>query len=266
MARLRLYALTTAGGLILLYELFMEAASPDGPSFDNFVWTLLVIPMYAVGVWLTWRLPRHPQPVRLLVGGTSAVASGALGLLIADQPQLINSPWFPVLSTLSLELEAVTAVALTLLVGSYPDGFVERTWQRLMLRFSWAVLLGPPLALLASPIVPVSPWVSDGLVVANPYAVSWLAWLAEPAYWLALNSWWAFVIGVLVICARFVAADAVGRARMQVLLVAVVGLTLYVVGTVAVALGAPDDSVVVLTLFILGSLSALLLPGAIIYG
>jgi signal transduction histidine kinase len=266
MARLRLYTLTAVGGLILLYELFMEAASPDGPSFDNFVWTLLVIPMYAVGVWLTWRLPRHPQPVRLLVGGTGAVASGALGLLIADQPELINSPWFPVLSTLSLELEAVTAVALTLLVGSYPDGFVERTWQRLMLRFSWAVLLGPPLALLASPIVPVSPWVREGLVVANPYAVSWLAWLAEPAYWLALNSWWAFVIGVLVICARFVAADAAGRARMQVLLVAVVGLTLYVVGTVAVALGAPDDSIAVVTLFILGSLSALLLPGAIIYG
>ena len=58
MARLRLYALTAVGGLILLYELFMEAASPDGPSFDNFVWTLLVIPMYAVGVWLTWRLPK----------------------------------------------------------------------------------------------------------------------------------------------------------------------------------------------------------------
>jgi signal transduction histidine kinase len=266
MARLRLYALTTVGGLILLYELFMEAASPDGPSFSSVVWTLLVIPMYAVGAWLTWRLPRHPQPVRLLLGGTCAVASGALGLLIADQPQLINSPWFPVLSMLSLELEAVTALALALLIGSYPDGFVERTWQRLTLRCSWAVLIGPPLALLASPIVPVSPWVREGLVVDNPYALSWLAWLAEPAYWLALNSWWAFVIGVLVVCARFIAADAAGRARMRVLLVAVVGLSLYVLGVVAAALGVPEDSAVVVTLLILGSLSALLLPGAIIYG
>ena len=57
MARLRLYALTTVGGLILLYELFTEAASPDGPSFSNLVWTLLVIPMYAVGAWLTWWRP-----------------------------------------------------------------------------------------------------------------------------------------------------------------------------------------------------------------
>ena len=82
MARLRLYALTTVGGLILLCELFTEAVSADGPSFDNLVWILLVIPLYAVGAWLTWRLPTHPQAVRLLVGGTGAVASGVLGVFV----------------------------------------------------------------------------------------------------------------------------------------------------------------------------------------
>ncbi len=266
MARLRLYALTTVGGLILLCELVTEAVSPDGPSFDNLVWILLVIPLYAVGAWLTWRLPTHPQAVRLLVGGTGAVATGVLGVFVAYQPQLINSPWFPVLSMLSLEVEAVTALALALLIGSYPDGFVERTWQRLTLRFTWVVLLGPPLALLASPVVPVSPWLAVGHAMPNPYAVSWLAWLAQPAYWLALNSWWAFVVGALVMCSRFVAADAAGRARMRVLLVAVAGLTLYVVGLVAAALGAPEDSAVIILLLSCGSLSAILLPGAIIYG
>ena len=40
MARLRLYALTTVGGLIILCELFAEAMSPHGPSFDNLVWIL----------------------------------------------------------------------------------------------------------------------------------------------------------------------------------------------------------------------------------
>jgi signal transduction histidine kinase len=266
MARLRLYALTTVGGLILLCELFAEAVSPDGPSFDNLVWTLLVIPLYATGAWLTWRLPTHPQAVRLLVGGTGAVATGVLGLFVAYQPQLINSPWFPVLSMLSLELEAVTALALALLIGSYPDGLVERTWQRLTLRFTWVVLIGPPLALLASPVVPVSPWLAVSDAMPNPYAVSWLAWLAQPAYWLALNSWWAFVVGALVTCARYVEADAAGRARMRALLVAVAGLTLYAVGLVAAALGAPEDSAVVIILLYCGSLSAILLPGVIIYG
>ena len=64
MARLRLYALTTVGGFLLTYQLLNEAMSPDGPSFTDLVWVLLVVPMYAVGAWLTWRLPTHPQPIR----------------------------------------------------------------------------------------------------------------------------------------------------------------------------------------------------------
>src|SRR4029450_7447546 len=131
MARLRWYALTTMGGLLLAYQVLIDAMSGDLLSFPGNMWTLGIIPLYAVGAWLTWRLPTHPQAVRLLVAGTGAVASGVLGGLTPHQPQLINSPWFPVLSMLSLEVEAVTALALALLIVSYPDGFVERAWQRL---------------------------------------------------------------------------------------------------------------------------------------
>jgi signal transduction histidine kinase len=268
MARLRLYALTSVGGLFLLYELLTEAMSPDGPSFSDLVWTLLVIPMYAVGAWLTWRLPTHPQPVRLLVSGTAFMATDAFGSLITSQPQLISSAWAPVLSTLDLEAQALGSLAVALLIGSYPDGLVERSWQRLALRCSWLVLIGPPVALLASPVVPVSPFITDDLAIPNPYTVSWLAWLGQPALWLAVNSWWVSVVGVLVLCARFVAADAVGRTRMRVLfIVVVVGITLYAAGTVLLAaLGAPEDSALAVALVILGSLTAILIPGAIIYG
>ncbi|HEX3197639.1 MAG TPA: sensor histidine kinase, partial [Propionibacteriaceae bacterium] len=158
-------------------------------------------------------------------------------------------------------------LAMALLIGSFPDGFVERRWQRLALRCSWVVLLGAPLALLASPVVPVS---SDAApyrpAIPNPYAVSWLAWLAQPAAWLALNSGWVLLVGVLVLCARFVAADAAGRARMRVIFVVVLGLLLYFAGMVAPALGAPEDSALVVTLNTLGSLTVILLPGAISYG
>jgi signal transduction histidine kinase len=266
MARLRLYALTMVGGLCLVYEFLIGATSPRGLSFLDLVWILIVVPMYAVGAWLTWRLPTHPQPVRLLISGTAFVASGALGSLIYGQPQMINSPWAPELTMLSLEAQAVGSLAVTLLIGSYPDGLVERGWQRLALRCSWVVLIGPPLALLASPVVPVSPFDPIALAIPNPYAVSWLAWLALPVTWLALNSWWVVAVGVLILCARFVAADAAGRAQMRVFFVVVLGLMLYFAGTVAIALGAPEDSSFLITLMTLGALTAVFLPGAIVYG
>jgi len=248
-----------------VYQLLIEAMSPQGQSLSNLVWILIVVPLYAVGVWLTWRLPTHPQPVRLLVSGTAFVVNGAFGTL-ASQLQ-INSAWAPVFSTLSLEAQAIGSLAVALLIGSYPDGFVERSWQRLALRCSWVVLLGPPLALLASPVVPASPWDTVDFAMPNPYAVSWLAWLAQPAAWLAVNSWWVAVVGVLVLCARFVAADGGGRARMRVLfVVVVVGITLYAAGTVALAFGAPEDSALAIAMISLGSLTAILLPGAIVYG
>jgi len=267
MARLRLYALTMVGGLFLVYGLLTEAMSAEGPSFLNILWILVIIPMYAVGAWLTWRLPSHPQPIRLLVSATALVVSAGLGSLMRSQPQLIDSAWFPVLSMLSLEAEAVGVLAMTLLIGGYPDDLVERAWQRLALRCSWLGLLAPPLALLASPVVPISPWVAEDLAVPNPYAVSWLAWLAEPALWLALNSWWIVSVGVLVICVRFVAADASGRARIRFLfIVVVVGVTLYSAAGVARALGASNDSALVVTLLALAAPTGILVPSAIIYG
>ena len=268
MARLRLYALTTVGGLSLAYQLLTEATSPQGPSLSGLAWIVIYIPMYVVGVWLTWRLPSHPQPLRLLVGGTAFLAAEAFTSLIDSQPQLITSPWFPVLSMVGLELSAVGILATALLIGGYPDGLVERTWQRVALRCCWVVLLAAPLALLASPVAPVSPWVDYyGVAVPNPYALSWLGWLAEPALTLAVENWWPTIVGVVVLCARFVAADAAGRARMRFMfLVLVIGLTLWTAGGLASEFGVRDDSALVITLTALGALTVALIPVAIVYG
>ena len=39
------------------------------------------------------------------------------------------------------EAAAVALLAMALLIGSFPDGLVERRWQRLALRCSWVILL-----------------------------------------------------------------------------------------------------------------------------
>src|SRR5215217_4830684 len=109
--------------------------------------------------------------------------------------------------------------------------------------------------------------VADGVTVPNSYAVSWLAWLAEPALVLALNSWVVSAAGVLIMCAPYVAADAAGRARMRFLfVVVVVGLALYLAAGVAITLSVPEDSGLVVTMLTLGGLTAVFLPVAIIHG
>jgi hypothetical protein len=53
---------------------------------------------------------------------------------------------------------------------------------------------------------------------------------------------------------------------MRVMFVGVVPLTLSAAGAVLLALGVPEGSVVVVTLFAVGPLAAILIPAVIIYG
>ena len=113
----------------------------------------------------------------------------------------------------------------------------------------------------------MSEWVEGGVAVPNPYAVSWLGWLAEPALSVAVENWWITVVGVVVLSARFVAADAAGRARMRFLfLVLVAGLTFWSVAGVATDLGVPEDSALVVTFNSLGALTVVLIPVVVIHG
>ena len=128
---------------------------PQGPSLSGLVWILIVIPMYAVGAWLTWRLPTHPQPVRLLVCGTAIWRRGAR----VGHGQPAKNDQLPVDSG-----------------AQHAKSRGGKRWEHWPWRFSSAAiltapsnaggsgwlcaalahLLGPPLALLASPVVPVS--------------------------------------------------------------------------------------------------------------
>jgi signal transduction histidine kinase len=266
-ARLPFFVLTGLGAIFLGYWVFGNVMQSQ--SVGGMLWDLIAyVPVYALGVWLSWRLPGNPQALRLLVAGTGWLAGSAFFTLLDNQPWIISSPWFPVLSTLSLEAEAMAVLAMAYLMAGYPDGPVERSWQRIALRCAWVGLLGPLLGLLASPVVPVSPWAAAGFGVSNPYALPSLSWAAEPALWYALNSFWAAVIvGIVVFFARFVAADAAQRARMRFLFVVLVlGLGFWAAVGLVRALGASEDSALVYVFSLLGAATGALFPIAIIHG
>ena len=265
MARLRLYALATVGAFLPRVRAAHRGNVSSGPV------TLRPLDPQLRSHVRTGRMADvstslAPQPIRLLVAGRTHRGRG-VHILPGTQPQLINSALYPVLIALELELASVAILATALLIGAYPDGVVERAWQRLALRCCWVVLLAAPLALLASPVTPVSEWVAERVAVANPLRGGWLGWLAEPALEFAAQNWWPNVVGVVVLCARFAAADAAGRARMRfMVLVLVIGMTLWSADAIASAFGVRGDSAVVVTLITLGALTIILIPVAIVYG
>ncbi len=263
MARLRWYALTTVGGLFIAYQLLADAMSPDGVSRCGLVGPSSVIPMYAVGAWLTWRLPDPSASGSVTRRGTAhvGVRSGR-----SWQPATVDQ--------LAVVPGAQRAESRSGSGGGAGYGAADRELSRRLRRTELAAAdaaifvghsSGSPLALLASPVVLVSSWVTEA-IFPNPYAVNWLAWLAEPAVSLALNSEWVIFVGVVVLCARFVAADAAGRVQMRVIFIAIRRTAALRRRFITSALGAPEYSALVVTLLTLGSLTGILLPAAIIYG
>ena len=135
---------------------------------------------------------------------------------------------------------------MALLIGSFPDGFVERRWQRLALRCSWVIPLVRRWLCLLTCRARVR-----GLCGSSTVRGELIAWLAQPAARLALNSGWVLLVGAGLVC-PLCRADAAGRAQLRVIFVVVLGPLLYFAGMVAQALGAPANSALVVTMNTLG--------------
>ena len=77
----------------------------------------------------------------------------------------------------------LTTVAAGVLVASYPDGVVERRWQRWVARVMWWQLAVPLLLLVSGPNLVISPYLPEpppSASVASPFTVSWLGAAARP--------------------------------------------------------------------------------------
>lgn len=230
--------------------------------------TFVVVPFLALGIWIVRRRPDHPQArMLLLVGVAMAANAGVEGPL--RQAFLAPNPpgWLPLLNLLGQYSGLIAAFAAGLLVGGYPDGTVERRWQRGALRVMGLSLALPPLLLLTSPVL-----VADTFLLTEPTAVPSPLSVSAPAplgsvlaelyagYYLTL-------IGPAVLLARFVTADAVLRRRIRPLLLVIsASMVCLMAGNALRAAGIPDDTPAGRVLGVLFVLVVAAFPATVVFG
>lgn len=224
--RFALVAGIALGGAGLLAAVWHAFAVPgENGVLSGLGWLGIgVAPLYAVGVWVVCRRPAHPQARRLLMMGSAlAVNVGVEGPIRDAVERSGAGPWLWWPNLVYQYTGVFGLIAGVLLLASYPDGVVERAWQRWALRLVWLYVLVPPLLLLSRPTLLFDQYLFEvPPLVPNPFAVPWLGFLAGP-----LASLYTYYYGGLALAAvlfvRFVRADREQRARMR-LLVYVAGL------------------------------------------
>jgi len=204
-----------------------------------------VVPFFAVAIWLLRRRPDHLQARRLLLLAVSlAVGTAVEGPLrhgFLFEPSSWWVPW------LNLVGQFATVLAVTLggvLFGSYPDGVVERPWQRRVLAALWAQLALPPLLLLTVPHLVADQFLLEAAPpVPSPLFVEALAGLGAPVQ-AVMSSYLGAIVGVVVLLVRFVRVDGRQRRRMRLMVYTATAAMVITILTGVLPLGSPALKVV----------------------
>lgn len=263
----------TLGGLCLLFTFVYSVYRPTGDVFGHYFWMLgVVAPLYVVAVWLVRLRPEHPQAQRMLLAATGFTAGAALEAFAASAGDPRDWSWAWLLNLLHLETSMLATSASGALMASYPDGRVERRWHRVAVRVIWWQMTLPLLVHLSSPDVALSPYLFDhrpgtsSVRLESPLFVPALEPVG-PVLEAVLTAWAAALLGVVVLLARLVRADAATRHRMRLLLVWLAVVVPVTVGYVVLqALGVPSTSMAYLVVESLTIPVVLMVPVSIVVG
>jgi signal transduction histidine kinase len=224
------------GGAGLLIAIWHAVTAESGDDLlGELTWLAVgVVPLYVVGAWVASKRPRHPQARLLLVMACSLSVNVAIEDLIRDATARRGTGdwmWWP---NLAYQYSAVLAmIAGVLLIASYPDGVVERTWQRRLIGSIWLYLLVPPVLAFARPTLLFDAYLYNPQpIVANPAAVPWLEFLAGPASVL-YNFYPGALVLICVLFVRYFQADRAQRARMRLLVYVAASLVVTTIVTFA---------------------------------
>ncbi|WP_308798942.1 sensor histidine kinase [Agromyces silvae] len=241
-------------GYIVVVRGFVAADADHG-----LAWPLLgALPLFVLGMWLL-TVSSSRTAVFVALASTSLLVGSAYETLMVWNPWIAQEEWFPLLNAVGLTADGVATAAFLSVFATFPDGALERRWQRIAVWLLWVPALAGVLTLLTTPFVVVSPYVGfSGAGIANPFAVPWLEWAAQPVGLLVVQAWPAVAIGLTILVSRalFGSVDVRRRTRVMALTVAS--------AVVAFVLWAIAPTLPGLELLVYGSLIAL--PVAAIHG
>ncbi|HXU97278.1 MAG TPA: histidine kinase [Jiangellaceae bacterium] len=270
-ARVRQYTAIVVGGVGLLVAVGFALYARLPSLWGTLVWTgVTVLPLYVVAVWLVRRRPDHPQARRLLLVAAAQAAGVGLESVVRGVYQESGpNGWLWVANLAHQYTYLLAAVAGGVLLASYPDGVVERHWQRWVVRAMWWQLALPPLLLVTQPNLVISPYLLDAppqIQVASPFAVTWLAPVGRPLELLYV-SYAGALLGILVLLIRYQQADRVQRRQMRLLVYTMAaGVPVVVAAVVMTILGVPEDSYWLQLVGLLYIPIALMIPVSIVVG
>lgn len=223
MTRRGVYAIVAIAGIAALATAVLLAAQdPTNPGEDVLAILARALPILLCGLFLWWHRPDLVTARQLLTYGTVTAFAMALeaGIdLAAFHSENQSWTWWPL--TLSYVLTVTTSVLLAYVLGLLPDGVYRTNTERRVLRPLWLLTLAPLLMLVANRTLFVADWSFDNVAaVSSPVYISQLSGLGGPATALTLFGQGAFLVGVVLLIARFQKAEKDLRARLRLVLLA----------------------------------------------
>jgi signal transduction histidine kinase len=166
----------------------------------------------------------HRRRPELAVARWFAISAGLVGMVQALDGILLRVT--PMVSVEALAwlavgyqlISVVGGIALTYLIGLFPDGRPERPGERRLLRALWWLLPVPLLGLVTTATLILPSYHRTG-TVANPHQLEALAWAGPVVGGLLSALQGVFVLGVVLLVPRYRRAGARRRRQIRWLLV-----------------------------------------------
>lgn len=203
------------------------------------LWGLVIVPSIVIaGAIIMWLRPENP------IGRLLTLA----GIVMFVIPTTLELPtvvafadsgaqdwmWAPM--WLSMTCNSVAAILLTQLTVQLPDGKYRYPRERILVRYSWAIVILPALTLLSNELVVTHSQAFPGVEgIASPVFIPSLEPLGPVVNGLLWASYSIFVVGVVFQYMRYRKAST--RERKQVRWVLFAGVVAAVVGSAPFFLG-----------------------------